>query len=208
MRITEATGRDLDDVLSVEGAAFTEEDVAALVRELADDPSARPLLSLLARDDRRALGRILFTAARLDGASRDVTVSILAPLAVVPDAQRRGIGGRLIEYGVRLLGESGVGAVSCSGTPATTPVTDSSRPAVTASCRRTRSHRMRRGWSGGCVRGSSGASAGPSGAPMRWTGRSTGGSSGNGPARVPGAYREGCPEGRRIGGYGVADEER
>lgn len=117
MRIAEATVRDLDDVLSVERAAFTEEDVAALVRELVDDPSARPLLSLLARDDRRALGHILFTAARLDGASRDVTVSILAPLAVVPDAQRRGIGGRLIEHGVRLLGESGVEAVFVLGHP-------------------------------------------------------------------------------------------
>jgi predicted N-acetyltransferase YhbS len=57
------------------------------VRELVDDPSARPLLSLLAWDGDRPVGHVMFTAARLDGASRDVSISILAPLAVVPDTQ-------------------------------------------------------------------------------------------------------------------------
>ncbi len=117
VRIVEASETDHADVLLVESLAFAEEDVASLVRDLLADPSARPLLSLLARDGERAVGHIMFTAARLEGASPELAVSILAPLAVVPDAQRKGIGGRLIEEGVRRLGESGVELVFVLGHP-------------------------------------------------------------------------------------------
>ena len=117
MRIVEATAADFEDVLSVERQAFGEDDVADLVRDLVGDPSARPLLSLLARDHERAVGHVMFTAARLEGTLREVSVSILAPLAVVPDAQRRGIGGHLIEEGVRRLSESGVELVFVLGHP-------------------------------------------------------------------------------------------
>lgn len=121
MRIVEASASDLEHVLEVERLAFGEDGVANLVRDLVDDPSARPLLSLLAWDRNRPVGHIMFTAARLQGASSDVTVSILAPLAVAPDAQREGLGGRLIEDGVRRLGESGVDLVFVLGHPSYYP---------------------------------------------------------------------------------------
>jgi putative acetyltransferase len=115
--IAAATPADRDDVLRVERAAFPDEDVAGLVAALLDDSGARPLLSLVARDEGKPVGHILFSAARLDGASRDVPISILAPLAVVPEAQRRGIGGRLIEHGIQLLTEAGIELVFVLGDP-------------------------------------------------------------------------------------------
>jgi putative acetyltransferase len=117
MRIDEASHADLEDVLSVERLAFGEDDVAELVRELVDDPSAQPLLSLLAWDGLCPVGHIMFTPARIEGAARDVAVSILAPLAVVPGAQRGGVGGRLIEEGLRRLAESGAELVFVLGHP-------------------------------------------------------------------------------------------
>ena len=117
MRIVEASASDLDAVLSVERAAFEDEEVVRLVRDLVDDSSARPWLSLLAWDGARPVGHIMFTAARLDGASRETVVSILAPLAVVPDAQRKGVGGGLIASGVERLRESGVDLVFVLGHP-------------------------------------------------------------------------------------------
>jgi len=118
MRIFEATDSDLEAALSVERAAFGDDgEVATLVSALVDDPSARPLLSLLAWDGERPVGHILFTAARLAGAPRDVVVSILAPLAVVPDAQRKSVGGRLIAHGIQRLRESGVALVFVLGHP-------------------------------------------------------------------------------------------
>lgn len=117
LQIVEATESDLDDVLAVERLAFGQDEEAELVRELLADPSASPLLSLLARESDRAVGHILFTAARIEGAPEDSPASILAPLAVVPEAQRRGVGGRLIERGVELLAASGVALVFVLGHP-------------------------------------------------------------------------------------------
>lgn len=117
MHIAEASAADIENVLLVERLAFGEDEVAELVRGLVDDPTARPSLSLLAWDGDRPVGHIMFTAARLEGASRDVSISILAPLAVVPDAQGTGVGGRLIEEGVQRLSEWGVELVFVLGHP-------------------------------------------------------------------------------------------
>lgn len=116
MDLREATGSDLDDVISVEREAFARDEIVKLVRDLLDDPSAKPCLSLLAFNENRAVGHVLFTAARLAEVDH-VTVSILAPLAVVPDAQRKGIGGKLIEHGLQTLSNDGVDLVFVLGHP-------------------------------------------------------------------------------------------
>jgi putative acetyltransferase len=117
MHIEEASDTDLPDVLYVERMAFGQDAEAELVDDLLGDPSARPLVSLLAREGERPLGHILFTAARLAEIPDAVTVAILAPLAVVPDAQRQGVGGALIERGLSHLSGSGVGLVFVLGHP-------------------------------------------------------------------------------------------
>ncbi|MGQ4650530.1 GNAT family N-acetyltransferase [Lyngbya aestuarii] len=117
MHIREALKSDLDDVLSVERAAFGHEQEADLVRELLEDPSANPLVSLLAFKDDRAVGHILFTTARLTNNQNTASLAILAPLAVVPEAQKQGIGGKLIERGLQLLSTSGVDLVFVLGHP-------------------------------------------------------------------------------------------
>ena len=81
MHIQEASDSDLEDVLRVEREAFGSDEEAELVRDLLDDPTAAPLLSLIAREDDRAVGHILFTTARL-GESKDT-----------PSTQKQGIGG-------------------------------------------------------------------------------------------------------------------
>lgn len=69
MNIIAASASDLADVLAVERLAFGGEVEAGLVAELFADPTAQPHLSLLARAENRAVGHILFTAARLEGAA-------------------------------------------------------------------------------------------------------------------------------------------
>lgn len=116
MQIREATEADREATLAVEGAAFDDEEIPALVGALLDDPTAEPRLSLLAVEDGAALGHVLFTRARIDGAP-EVESAILAPLAVAPAAQRRGVGGALIAEGLRILKERGVGLVFVLGHP-------------------------------------------------------------------------------------------
>ncbi len=89
----------LDDILFVERSAFGQDTEAELTRKLLNDPSAKPLLSLLAFKDDKAVGHILFTKARLTETPKTASIAFLAPLAIVPDYQRQGIGGKLIEKG-------------------------------------------------------------------------------------------------------------
>ncbi len=117
MQIREAPTADFDDVLRVERSAFGDDEVPNLVGDLLADETAKPMLSLLAFDDDRAVGHILFTAAGLADSPQPIAASLLAPLAVVPDAQRQGIGGKLIERGLQLLEEAGVGLVFVLGYP-------------------------------------------------------------------------------------------
>ena len=117
MLIREALATDLNDVLSIERLAFGHDKEAELVRDLLRDPSAKPALSLLAFRKDQAVGHILFTTARLSDTKDTAPIAILAPLAIVPDAQKQGIGGKLIEQGLKLLSKSGVGLVFVLGHP-------------------------------------------------------------------------------------------
>ena len=115
--IRDALDSELDDVLAVERAAFGQDEEAELVKALLHDPSAQPTLSLLAFDNDRAVGHILFTAAHLTPATDTVSVALLAPLAVVPAAQGNGIGGQLIRHGLQRLSALDIGLVFVLGYP-------------------------------------------------------------------------------------------
>ena len=84
MQIRETSAEDLPAILEIHSAAFGQAEEAELTRDLLADPTAHPLLSLIAEEDDRPLGHVLFTGARLTKPDSDVPVSILAPLAVVP----------------------------------------------------------------------------------------------------------------------------
>lgn len=120
MVIREANTADLKGLLEINLAAFGEEEgpeVAQMVKNLLNDPSAEPLLSLVAeKDNQKLVGHILFTRARVEG-NNGVNPSILAPLAVLPGYQNQGIGGLLIREGLRLLAERDTELVFVLGHP-------------------------------------------------------------------------------------------
>ena len=120
LRILESHSEDLESVLAVDRAAFGSEEEAELVRNLLNDPTAEPRLSLLAIQEERAVGHILFTRADLDP-ELDLIASILAPLAVIPEYQKQGIGGSLIREGLAILGKRGVDLVFVLGHPSYYP---------------------------------------------------------------------------------------
>ena len=115
MQIRKALESDLDDVLYIERVAFGQDEEAELVHSLLHDASAKPVLSLLAFMEGKAVGHVLFTRARLEEAESEVSAALLAPLAILPEAQNQGIGGRLINRGFELLAESGVDIVFVLG---------------------------------------------------------------------------------------------
>lgn len=90
--------------------------VSGLAVALLGDASAQPCISLLAERDGVVVGSVLFTAVRIDGGTRP-QAAILCPLAVVPGAQRSGVGEALIEEGVRRLRAAGAALVFVLGDP-------------------------------------------------------------------------------------------
>lgn len=103
IQIRETSVNDFADIMEVEKTAFGYDKEAELVADLLKDPSAEPRLSLLARYNGKAVGHILFTKVEIEGAAIQPLIHILAPLAVIPDFQKQGIGGLLIRKGIQML---------------------------------------------------------------------------------------------------------
>jgi len=117
MVLREAASTDRAALLEVHKFAFGRDEESLLVSDLLADPSARPVLSLLAEEQGHLLGHVLFTSLSLLGPEQPPVASILAPLAVIPSAQRSGVGRSLIERGCELLAERGVQLLFVLGDP-------------------------------------------------------------------------------------------
>ena len=102
--IIKNTGQDdFEAIMDVEKQAFGQDEEAGLTADLLKDKTAEPVLSLLAFHKNEAVGHILFTRVYIDEMSNQPLLHILAPLAVKPAYQKKGIGGLLIKEGLRRL---------------------------------------------------------------------------------------------------------
>ncbi len=119
LTIQQTTEADLSNIFKVQAEAFGYEKEAKLVESLLRDPSAKPRISLLAYQEKKPVGHILFTAGKILNSNKKV--SLLAPLAVIPEYQNKGIGGMLIKEGLKHLTELGIDFVFVLGHPAYYP---------------------------------------------------------------------------------------
>lgn len=92
-------------------AAFGGTAEARLIAMLREQ--ARPVISLVAEEDATVTGHIMFTPVSLRGFSEPIMG--LAPMAVAPSRQRRGIGSALVKAGLERCKESGAVAAVVLG---------------------------------------------------------------------------------------------
>jgi len=97
---------DLKKIIHIHKVAFKEEEsVAELTAELLKDKTAEPRVSLIALNNDKPIGHILFTNCTIEGIAICPLMHILAPLGIIPEYQNKGVGGKLIKEGIKLLKE-------------------------------------------------------------------------------------------------------
>ena len=105
--LKQTTESDFNDIMEVEKAAFGFDKEAHLVADLLKDQTAEPIISLMAYHQQKAIGHILFTRLYIENATNQPLMHILAPLAIIPEYQKKGVGGLLIKEGLKILKEKG-----------------------------------------------------------------------------------------------------
>jgi putative acetyltransferase len=116
MLIRVETQGDEDAIARVNCAAFGGDQEARLVEQLRTDGLV--IVSLVAVDDSgQIVGHILFSPVTIVTGTNERQIASLAPMAVVPSYQRRGIGVRLVEHGLQMCKHAGYRAVIVVGHP-------------------------------------------------------------------------------------------
>ncbi len=95
--IRDAVPADAAAVFAVESAAFGRQDEARIVEAIRGTVDEAG--SFLALESRCVIAHAFFSRVRIEGTER-ARAAALGPVAVMPNRQREGIGGRLIRHGI------------------------------------------------------------------------------------------------------------
>lgn len=114
--IRQETKDDFSEVFKAHQLAFGQNIEANLVELLRQSNAFIPELSLVATIDSKIVGHILFSRIVIIGHNQIEFESLaLAPVAVRPDFQNKGIGGQLINNGLKIAKELGYMSVIVLG---------------------------------------------------------------------------------------------
>ena len=108
---------DFQQVARVIEMAFCRKNEAVLVEKLRHNKKYNANLSVVAEYHERVVGHILFFPIVIRRGDAEKESLALAPLSVSPEFQKMGVGGRLVEEGLRRARESGYSSVIVLGHP-------------------------------------------------------------------------------------------
>jgi putative acetyltransferase len=106
---------DHQQIRIINTSAFETDAEANLVEALRQ--SDIPLISLVAEEQNQLIGHILFSPVSLAGQTHAPAIAGLAPMAVLPAWQGKGVGSRLVREGLKFCAEAGYAAVVVIGHP-------------------------------------------------------------------------------------------
>ena len=115
MNIRKEKDSDKEKIWKVNAEAFETEAEANLVNALRD--SGISFISLVAEKDEEIVGHILFTPVELIGDDSGLKLMGLAPMAVLTELRKKGIGSKLVKTGIEKCSTHGYDAVVVLGHP-------------------------------------------------------------------------------------------
>jgi putative acetyltransferase len=115
MVIRKEAPSDFDQIAALLDLAFGGNEESRLVEGLRAEGAV--IAALVAVENGRVLGHVLFSELPIETARGALRAAALAPLAILPECQRRGIGTALARAGLAACRERGVAAVVVLGDP-------------------------------------------------------------------------------------------
>jgi len=106
--------KDYKNIFNVNKLAFDQEEESNLVDKIRNSKNFIPDLSIVAELNNRLIGHILFSKIEILGSSVFNTLA-LAPMAVIPEFQRQGVGSELIKKGMKKAKELGFDSIIVLG---------------------------------------------------------------------------------------------
>jgi len=119
MKIRNAQESDLTSIQKICGTAFSDEENQLIIEfatNLLSELTSPPIQSLVAELDNKVIGFVSFSPIFMSS-EHNLTGYILAPLAVLPDHQKKGVGSTLINEGKQILLDSEVDLLLVYGDP-------------------------------------------------------------------------------------------
>jgi putative acetyltransferase len=107
----------IDAIAQINRQAFGGEEEVDLVAKIRDSEYFIPELSLIALVDGEPVGHIMFSPVHVVSLQKRTPLLSLAPMAVHPEHQRKGIGSKLVEQGLAAAKSLGHRAVIVIGHP-------------------------------------------------------------------------------------------
>ena len=114
MKIRQENTDDYKTVFVLNELAFDQKDESELIERIRKGNSFIPELSLVAEIDKEIVGYILFSKIKIKNGINFESLA-LAPMAVLPKFQKKGIGGSLIIEGLKKAKELGYKSVIVLG---------------------------------------------------------------------------------------------
>ncbi|KYK35035.1 MAG: hypothetical protein AYK22_08880 [Thermoplasmatales archaeon SG8-52-3] len=117
VKIRNEEKEDYKKIRNINELAFGQINEGRLVDDLRKKSDFNHLLSLVAEIKERIVGHILFYPIKIKNEKEEFIVLSLAPMAVHPDFQNKGIGSKLVKRGLEAAKETGYDAVIVVGHP-------------------------------------------------------------------------------------------
>ena len=118
IKIRPETTADIVAIYSVNKYAFNGRDAEPkLVDAIRKSDDFIPQLSLVAEQNEKIVGHILFSRIHIETDDRRIPVLALAPMAVLPEHQKQGVGSKLVIHGLEECKRLGHAIVIVLGHP-------------------------------------------------------------------------------------------